>query len=154
MSATVDYSYQTVGFHFRVSIPDGKGVDASFQSVAGLEVQFDTENIKEGGENRFEHVLPVRKKYPDLVLKRGLVSPGNLSELTRWFNQTFGETLKIEAKDLDIELLNENHEPIMKWRVIHAWPKNWKIGELNAEKSEVLIETLTLNYNRFVFEKV
>ncbi len=154
MSATVDYSYQTVGFHFRVSIPDGEGVDARFQSVAGLEVQFDTENIKEGGENRFEHVLPVRKKYPDLVLKRGLVSPSGLSELTKWFNETFGETISIKTKNLDIELLNENHEPIMKWRVIHAWPKNWKIGELNAEKSEVLIETLELNYNRFVFEKV
>lgn len=154
MSATIDYPYQTVGFHFRVSIPGGKGIDASFQSVAGLEVQFDTETIKEGGENRFEHVLPVRKKYPDLVLKRGLVSPGDLSELTKWFSKTFGETINIEPRDLDIQLLNEKHEPIMKWRVIHAWPKNWKVGELNAEKSEVLIETLELNYNRFVFEKV
>jgi len=39
----------------------------------------------------------------------------------------------------------------MKWVVIHAWPKNWKLGEFNAERSEVLIETLELNYNRFEF---
>ena len=41
----------------------------------------------------------------------------------------------------------------MYWKIIHAWPKNWKIGEMNAEKSEVFIETLELNYNRYEFKK-
>ena len=59
--------------------------------------------------------------------------------------------MKIEPINLDIVLLNENHEPLMKWKVIHAWPVSWKFGELNAEKSEVLLETLELNYNRFEF---
>ncbi len=153
MTPSVNYPYQTVGFLFRVSVDNGEEIDARFQSVSGLEVQFETETFKEGGENRFEHVLPVRKKYPDLVLKRGLVSPGGLSKLTEWFNTTFDDTLHIVPWNLDIELLNEEQKPIMKWRIIHAWPKNWKIGELNAEKSEVLIETLELSYNRFVFEK-
>ena len=39
----------------------------------------------------------------------------------------------------------------MKGKIMHAWPKNWKIGELNAERGEVLIETLELNYNYFEF---
>ena len=33
-----------------------------------------------------------------------------------------------------------------------CWPKGWKMGELNAEKGEILIETLELNYNRFEFK--
>lgn len=147
-----DYFFQTVGFHFSVNFPDLTDFDARFQSVSGLDVEFITETIKEGGENRFEHVVPTRKKYSTLVLKRGLVAPNHLSKLTDWFNKTFNEN-KVEPKNLSIHLLNENHEATMKWEVVHAWPKNWKIGELNAEKSEVLIETMELQYNFFKFEK-
>ncbi|MEL6675722.1 MAG: phage tail protein [Bacteroidota bacterium] len=147
--------YQTVGFHFSVYFHlagfDSGGIDTRFQSVSGLDIQMETESLKEGGENSFEHVLPVRRKYADLILKRGLLSPDSASEITKWFKQAF-EEYNIEPIDLDVELLNENHEVLMKWKVIHAWPKNWKIGELNAERGEVLIETLELNYNRYVFE--
>ena len=64
------------------------------------------------------------------------------------------QKLPVQPINLEIQLLNEKHEALMKWNVIHAWPKAWKFGELNAEKSEVLIETLELNYNRFEFIKV
>jgi len=160
----VDYLYQNVGFHFRV-VFSGLGVnrdsfDSRFQSVTGLDVQMDTETIKEGGENKFEHVVPTRRKYSDLVLKRGLLSPSAGSELTIWFKDALdfkgdfidsNGFMRVYPIDLEVHLLNENHDPIMKWVVIHAWPKNWKLGELNAERSEVLIETLELNYNRFEF---
>ena len=152
--------YQTVGFHFAVTF-NGLGqrsmdnIDARFQSVSGLDVQMDTETVKEGGENRFEHVLPTRRRYSDLVLKRGLLSPPSSStngalSITEWYKWAFDDFIVLPV-DLDIVLLNENHQPLMKWKVIHAWPKNWKMGELNAERSEVLIETLEMNYNRFEF---
>ena len=167
--AKVDYFYQTVSFRFAVTFNGlgGTGViDARFQSVTGLEVQLETETLKEGGENRFEHVLPVRTKYPDLILKRGLISPETGSELTKWCKKAFDQfgfngfdlknkkNLPVQPINLEVQLLNEEHEALMKWKIIHAWPKAWKFGELNAEKSEVLIETLELNYNRFEFAKV
>ena len=146
--------YQTVGFHFAVSFhglqANEKSLDARFQSVAGLDVQWDTETIKEGGENHFEHVLPLRRKYADLVLKRGLMNPKDSSVLTKWFKDAY-DNYNIVPVELDVLLLNDNHDALMKWKIIHAWPKNWKIGELNAERGEVLIETLELNYNYFEF---
>jgi len=64
--------YPPVGFHFKVEfVGIGNDNDVRFQSVSGLSVEFDTEAYEEGGENRFEHTLPVRTKYPDLSLKRG-----------------------------------------------------------------------------------
>ena len=152
----VDYFYQTVGFHFRVAflgLDDQKEIDIRFQSVTGLDVQMDTETVKEGGENRFEHVLPSRRKYSDLILKRGLLPPASKSALTKWCKDAFDQ-FKVRTINLEVYLLNQNHNPMMKWEVIHAWPKNWKLGELNAERSEVLIETLELNYNRFIFKSV
>ncbi len=151
----VDYLYQTVGFHFNITfyglLENGSnGIDACFQSVSGLDASFETETIKEGGENRYEHVVPARRKYSDLVLKRGTISPEAASTLSEWCIDALEQYI-FQPIDLDVILLNENHEAIMRWGIIHAWPKAWKFGELNAEKSEVLIETIELNYNYFDF---
>ncbi len=155
MAVILENFHQTVGFHFAVSFTglkaNDKSLDARFQSVNGLDVQFDTETLKEGGENRFEHVLPVRRKYSDLVLKRGLIAPGNAAVLTKWCLEAFDNFIVVPT-NLEVLLFNEDHKPLMKWEIIHAWPKNWKMGELNAEKSEVMIESLELNYNYFNFK--
>jgi len=51
-----------------------------------------------------------------------------------------------------IVLLGEDHKPLMKWTANNVWPRSWKIGELNAERGEVLIETLELSYNRLLYQ--
>lgn len=157
----MSFPYQNVGFHFSVKI-NSSGVataklgkspgdfDARFQSVAGLDAEIETETIKEGGENHFEHKVPVRRRFSDLVLKRGVLSPADASFLTAWCQKAV-ETMVVLPLDMDILLLNDQHQPIMKWKIIHAWPKKWKFGELNAERSEVLIETIEFNYNRIEF---
>lgn len=156
--------YQHVNFYFAVTfvglgINDIKDVDARFQSVTGLEAQIESETIKEGGENRFEHTLPGRRKYSDLVLKRGLVIPEKGRILTNWCLEAF-EQLRMKPINLEVALLGEGERSgdpprtLCLWKVIHAWPKSWKIGELNAERGEVLIETLELSYNRFEFIQV
>lgn len=156
----MENTYQVVGFHFAVhfSAGDGGSVDIRFQSVAGLDSSIDIETIKEGGENRFEHVIPTRRKFGPLVLKRGLVGPIS-SPVANWLKRTFeGEpfdlaTGKEAFQVIDtviIDLLGEDHQPLMSWTVTNVWPRSWKIAELNAERSEVLIETLELNYNRLI----
>lgn len=157
--------YQNVGFHFSVHVTVGSNsrvglfftdpvppFDIKFQSVSGLDAEIETENVKEGGENRFEHKLPVRRRFSDLTLKRGQLAVGDQSFFTAWCKAAI-ENMIVVPLDMDILLLNEAHDPIMKWKIIHAWPKKWKFGELNAERAEILIETLDLNYNRLVFDK-
>lgn len=156
----MDNAYQVVGFHFAVhfSAGDGGSVDIRFQSVSGLDSTIDIETIKEGGENRFEHVIPTRRKFGPLVLKRGLVGPVT-SPVANWLKKTFeGEPFDLTTgkeafqviNTVIIDLLGEDHQPLMSWTVTNVWPRSWKIAELNAERSEVLIETLELNYNRLI----
>ena len=140
--------YPPVGFHFRVVFA-GIGqsdIDSRFQSVSGLNMELETESKKEGGENRYEHVLPVRAKFPVLVLKRGLVKDSDL--LTKWCNDAF-QSLIIKPVDLTISLLNENHEPLMTWNVRQAWPRKWSHSDLNAEQNALAIETFELQYQYF-----
>ena len=146
-----DNSYQTVNFHFKVEFSLGKeDIDIRFQSVSGLDSVLDTETVKEGGENRFEHVVPVRRKYGPLVLKRGLVKPSD-SGITSWLKKAFDDENVIALQTVVIKLLNEQHQPLMSWTINNVWPRSWKIGELNAEQGAILIETLELNYNRLLF---
>lgn len=143
--------HQIVGFHFRVSflnLPEGKDIDVQFQSVSGLEVQLEKETFKEGGENRFEHTIPVRSKYNMVTLKRGILKPGD-SGLTKWCQDAFQNLKIVPIGGINIELLNEEHTVLMQWELTHVWPVSWKVGELNAERGAVLIETMELNYNYF-----
>src|SRR6185437_2164316 len=148
-----DILYQTVNFHFKVDFNfDAQDkTDIRFQSVTGLDSTLDTEQIKEGGENRFEHVLPVRRKYGPLTLKRGLLKQTD-SKLTQWLKQAFDDEVVVPRPAVTISLLDEQHNALMHWTINNVWPRSWKIGELNAEQGAVLIETLELNYNRLLFD--
>lgn len=145
-------AYQTVNFHYRVDFYFEKESDIQFQSVTGLDSTLETEQLKEGGENRFVHVLPVRRKFGPLVLKRGLVMPTQ-SKMSEWLKKVYDQEI-VEPRDVvTVTLLNETHEALMHWTLNNVWPLSWKIGELNAEQGAVLIETLELNYNRLIFDK-
>jgi phage tail-like protein len=135
------------GFHFRVEfgVPDAPGNDTRFREVSGLTRELEEETYNEGGENRFVHKLPVRGRYGDLVLKRGLLVDSGVRE---WCERAIYE-LDIEPVPVFVTLLNDEHEPLQSYSVVNAWPKKWSISDFNAESSEVVIETLELAYQYF-----
>lgn len=139
--------YPPVSFHFKVEFNgiSTQEKDVHFQSVMGLSVDIETVEFAEGGENRFKHKLPTRSKFPNLILKRGMVTD---SYLIKWCQNAI-ESFQFEPIDLTVILLNEKHEPLVTWNVVHAYPVKWNVAELNAEKSEVMIETIELAYNYF-----
>ena len=138
--------YPPVGFHFSVRFGiSGEDSDTRFQSVSGLNVEYETETVNEGGENRFVHELPVRTKYSDLVLKRGMLID---SEVVKWCVDAF-ENRSFTPTDLQVMLLNEEHEPLQTWNIIGAWPKRWSVSDFNAEENSLVIETLELSYRYY-----
>ena len=136
--------YPPLGFHFKVEFANLPG-EFEFQSVSGLNVELETEEISEGGENRFKHKLPVRTKFPNLVLKRGLLVD---SDLIKWCREAV-EDFNISPTNITIKLLNEKHEPLMTWNVVHAYPIKWAVADFNAEESKLVLETIELVYNYF-----
>ncbi len=136
--------YPPLGFHFKVEFSDFPG-EYQFQSVSGLTVDVDTEDIAEGGENRFKHKVPVRTRYPNLVLKRGLLVD---SKVIKWCRDAV-EDFQFKPTNLIVKLLNEKHEPLLSWNVVHAYPVKWSMSDFNAEENQLAIETLELSYNYF-----
>lgn len=142
----IDY-YPPWGFYYKVdfSISEGSTNDARFQTVSGLSVEYDYESYKEGGENRFEHKLPVRTKYTDLVLKRGMLID---SKIIKWFLDGF-ENRIFKPADVAVILMSERHEPVRTWKVANAIPKKWLVSDLNANESSIVVETMELTYRYF-----
>src|SRR5258707_6367319 len=138
--------YPPWGFYYKVEFGISKDSnDAKFQTVSGLGVEYDTESFKEGGENRFEHKLPVRTKYSDLSLKRGLLKD---SKVIAWCLQALQDRT-IQPKQVNVTLLNEQHAPLLTWAVSNAWPRKWQVSDFNAQGSSLVIETLDLSYDYF-----
>ncbi len=142
--------YPPLGFHFKVAFNgiESEDADNRFQSVAGLSVDLQSETIREGGENRFEHVLPTFSKYQNLTLKRGLVKD---SAVINWMLDAI-QNLAVDPIDIDILLLNQDHESLQAWNIVHAWPVKWNVTDFNAEESKIVIETMELTYHYFTTE--
>jgi phage tail-like protein len=138
--------YPPVGFHFRVEVLGlGDDQDVRFTEVAGLSVELGTEDVPEGGENRFVQKYPLRAKYPELVLKRGLLVR---SKVFDWVAGAI-QSLEIEPRDVDVTLLNDDHQPLLTWHLVKAYPTKWAVADLNASGNTVAVETLQLFYQSF-----
>ncbi len=136
-----------VGFHFNAEF-DVAGAterDVRFRDVSGLTMELEEQAYNEGGENRFSHKLPVRGRYPDLVLKRGLLT----STGVRAWIQDAVQNLIIAPTTIWVTLLNDAHDPLQTYTVTGAWPKKWSISDFSAESSDIVIETLELAYQTF-----
>lgn len=141
--------YPPVGFHFKVEFQGiGNDNDVRFQSVGGLNVEYDTESIKEGGENRHEHKLPTRTKFSDLSLKRGMLTD---SAVITWVKKALFDR-EFQPAQIIITLLNPEHEPLKTWKVNKAWPRKWSVSDLNANENSIVVETLELSYSFFTIE--
>lgn len=144
--------YPPVGFHFKVEflgLPPSDS-DTRFTEVSGLSLEMGTEEVAEGGENRFVQKYPMRTKYPELVLKRGMLVN---SAVVEWVRRCI-ENYQISPKNLDVMLLNDVHQPLITWHVIGAYPTKWSISDLNATSNAVVTEALQLCYQYFTVDRL
>ncbi len=140
--------YPPAGFHFQVTfdLEDASENDLRFQEVSGLSAELGSEEIQEGGENRFTHRLPTRGKYSNLILKRGLLTD---SGLIQWCRDAI-ENFVFNPTTVQVTLLNEQHEPLAEtYSFQRAWPQKWSVSDFKAQENSLVIETMELAYQYF-----
>lgn len=147
--------YPPACFHFKVELNGVDGADSDseqrFQEVSGLSVEVETETLREGGENRFEYKLPKRAKYPNLILKRGLLKG---SAFLNWFKSAMNTYFIVavydfKPADITITLLDEADEPVAVWNVVQAYPLKWSMSDLKSSENAVVVESIELAYQYF-----
>ena len=119
------------------------GVAASaFSEVSGLEVSIDVIDYRAGDSKvSSEQRLPGLSHASNITLKRGLTL--DLS-LWQWFANVLGGN--VDRRDLTITLLDQSEKPVLIWRIHKAWPCKWTGPILQANSSEVAIETLEITH--------
>ena len=146
----LENNYPPAGFYFKIKVDGMPDSDSEFQELSGLSMSLETQSVKEAGENRFTHQLPLPAKAEPLVLKRGVKISSPLIEWCRKAIEEFTFSPKnIHVFLLDTESGEAEPKPLMSWHLIHAFPSKWEVTGLNAANSELAIETIQINYNYF-----
>lgn len=127
------------GFRFLVEI---EGITSGgFTRVKGLSREVKHESYREGGVNEYEHKLITQVSYPALVLERGLA----LDDLWKWAQAVAdGE---VQRKTIRIRLQNEAGEKMFAWQIEHALPVKWAASDLDAQASQIVMESLELAHH-------
>ncbi|ALT76859.1 MAG: phage tail protein [Burkholderiaceae bacterium] len=139
-----------VAFAFKVEffgLPEaGSAVQSSFQEVSGLEQSLETEDVAEGGENRFIHQLPAAPKARRLKLKRGLID--RQSPFVKWCRKVLegGLNEPIKLASVKVQLINAAGDPLLVWWCRNAYPVRWDIDPFNSTSNEAAIEQIELAY--------
>lgn len=110
-----------------------------FSEVSGLEMEVDTEDYLEGGVNNYVHKLPKGIKYPNLVLKRGVIDS---DVFWKWQEDVVNG--KIERKSGRIILLDSEGNVKWTWTFEDVYPVKWSGPDFKADNSAVAIESLEL----------
>jgi phage tail-like protein len=138
--------YPLVKFHFQV---EWGGTKIGFTEVSGLDVETEVIEYRHGASPEFSKTkMPGMQKYSNITLKRGSFQSDN--EFYQWWNTVKLNT--IERRDLTISLLNEEHEPLIVWKVKNAWPLKVQPTDLKSDGNEVAIETLELVHEGLTME--
>lgn len=131
-------TYPLTKFHFQV---EWGGTRIGFTDISGLDVSLDVIEYRDGASPEYSKIkMPGMTKFSNITLKRGTFLNDN--EFYSWFNTV--QMTTIERRNITISLLNENHEPVMVWKVKNAFPVKVQSTDLKADGNEVAIETLEL----------
>lgn len=117
-------------------------VVGGFSEVSGLQAETEVEEYQEGGLNTYVHRLPKRTKYPNIVLKRGATSAG---DLWSWYHKAYMG--QVQRKDGSIIMQDNAGNEVCRWNFFQAYPVKWNGPELNAKSSDVAVETFELVHN-------
>ena len=121
---------------------------ALVSKITGMKRMTDVIEYKEGG-NPIILKGPGRTKYDTITLERGISQD---PDFMNWANAVQildkgspSTSLKNLRQDLRIDLLNEDFQPVKRFKVYRAWPSEYQaLPDLDAGANAVAIEHLKL----------
>src|SRR3954469_22391215 len=125
-------------FHFTVQ---WSGNRVGFSEVTGLTQENQAIEYRDGSFPEYSSIkMPGLRKFTNVTLKRGVVKSDN--QFAGWLSTVKLNT--VDRRNLVISLLNEEHQPVMVWKVLNAFPVKVEGPQLKASSNEVAIESIEL----------
>ena len=135
-------------FHFSVA---WGGTKIAFTEVSGLNKEMDIIEHRVGSSPEFfKKKMPGLQKLNNISLKRGVFAGDN--EFYQWYNTVAMNT--VERRNITISLLNENHAPVVVWKVKDCFIVSLKCSDMKADANEAAIDTVEIANHGFTMEHV
>ena len=139
-------------FNFLVDLGTGstESPQAGFQECGEIGMSVDVVEYRNGNEKE----NGVRKltglaRYSDVTLKRGVI--GSL-DLYNWLDDIRNGD-ETAYRTVTVQLMNEDHTAVVQaWKLLRARIVRHMSGPLDARRSDVAMEELTLAYERLEME--
>ncbi|HTQ09538.1 MAG TPA: phage tail protein [Fimbriimonadaceae bacterium] len=120
---------------------------AGFRECSALSIETEVFEYPEGGLNTYTHKLPVRTKYGNITLKRGL---DVTHDLYSWYVASI-DGVPNKRKNVSIMIYGPlGGEPVEKWDLMDAYPVKWVGPELKTEAAALAVETLEFAHHGLV----
>ncbi len=125
-------------FHFTVQ---WGGNRIGFSEVSGLTQENQAIEYRDGSFPEYSSIkMPGLRKFSNVTLKRGIVKADN--DFFKWLSTI--KLNQVERRDVVISLLNEEHAPVMTWKIHNAFPVKVEGPGLKASGNEVAIESIEI----------
>jgi len=127
-------------FRFVVDVENER--QGAFTECVLPSLEWDVEEVKEGGLNGYPHQLPGRRKAGRLTLKNGV----GKSALLEWYLKALkkGEGKTVPRKKVTIKMLDMLLNPIQVWYIQEAYPIKWGSPQLKTSENAIAIQSLEM----------
>lgn len=129
-------------FMFRVQL-SGMSGEIGFQKVAGLSREVE---VVEYFENMYEHAhkLPGRESVGEVTFEKGMF-PDDLTFVNE-YEKVLGTNKNECRHEVTIQVMNRFGEVKRAFTLYEAWFSKYEVADLDGNSSEVIIETLTVQF--------
>jgi phage tail-like protein len=128
---------------FKVTLDDHTDL-GSWTKCDGLGVEYDVQEVKEGGNNDYVHRLPGRAKYQNLKLTRPIDK--DTQKVADWLASVASDPKRSTA---EIAVLDGGGGTVAKWKLQGIYPIRWSGPTLDTGTNAVALEVLELAHNGF-----
>lgn len=112
-----------------------------FNEVSGLDAEIEPVDYRNGDEDFVARKLPGLKKFPAIVLKRGII--GDLDAF-EWFRR--GARGTVDRREGAIVMRDEVRNEVMRWKFVRGWVSKYTGPSLKADSSAVAIESIEITH--------
>lgn len=139
----------TTRFHVSVD-----GVDlGGWARCQGLEVKFQAEFQKEGGNYQYETVLAGSIKYPLVTLQRA-INAADTAKVQSWLRERASGWVDANKSGgggtAQITLFDAHAQKVATWTLRNVFPDSWKGPDLDAGTLGIATEQLVLAHEGFL----
>ncbi|MBX3249811.1 MAG: phage tail protein [Myxococcales bacterium] len=126
-----------ISFNYLVEIA-GLG-SGGFSEVSGLDVEVQPIDYRNGDEDFVPRKLPGLKRFPNLILKRGIIGKTDVFD---WVRRTAEG--QVDRREGAIVLRDEQRREVFRWRFVRGWACKYSGPTLSGDSNTVALETIEI----------